>query len=54
MQVPFRVRLLGAFETSVILLVLAGQGTFLLSLLGSAAGVDVTPGISIAAAGSLA
>ena len=52
MQVPSRVRLLGAFEMSLILLVLVGQGTFLLALLGSAAGVDVTPGVSIAA-GSL-
>ena len=54
MQVPLRVRLLEAFETSLIILVLVGQGTFLLSLLGSAAGVDVTPGMSIAVAGSIA
>ena len=50
MKVPYRVRLLGAFETSLILLVLVGQGTFLLSLLGAAAGVDVTPGMSVATA----
>ncbi|MGZ8273379.1 MAG: hypothetical protein ACXWUM_05645 [Burkholderiaceae bacterium] len=52
MQAPYRVRLLRAFEASLILVVLAGQGTFLLSVL-SAAGVDVTPGISIATAGWL-
>ena len=54
MQAPYRVRLLGALETSLILLVLVGQGTFLLSVLGFAAGVDVTPGLSIATAGLLA
>ena len=54
MQALFRLRLLGAVETSLILLVLAGQGAFLLSLLGFAAGVDVTPGLSLATAGLLA
>jgi hypothetical protein len=50
MHVPYRDRLLGRFETSLTLLVLVGQGAILLSLLGYMAGVDVTPGISLAAA----
>lgn len=54
MRIPYRLRLLGAFETSLILLVLVGQTAFLLSLLGAAAGVDVTPGLSIAGSGSAA
>jgi|PlaIllAssembly_1097288.scaffolds.fasta_scaffold1325697_2 hypothetical protein len=54
MRLPFRLRLLGALETSLILVVLAGHSAFLLSLLGFAAGVDVTPGLSIAATGSAA
>ena len=48
MQVPYRVYLLGVFETSLILFVLLGHGAFLLSLLTTVAGVDVTPGIAAA------
>jgi|PlaIllAssembly_1097288.scaffolds.fasta_scaffold188552_2 hypothetical protein len=51
MHALYSIRLLSAFETSFILFVLAAQGTFLLSLLGLAAGVDVTPGSSLATAG---
>lgn len=54
MRFPYRLRLLSAFEVSLILLVLAGHSGFLLSLLGFAAGVDVTPGLSIAATGAAA
>lgn len=51
MHALYRIRLPGAFETSFILFVLAARGTVLLSLLGLAAGVDVTPGSSLATAG---
>jgi hypothetical protein len=54
MPAPYRVRLLDAFETSLTLLVLVGQGTVLLSVLGFAAGVDVTPGLTAATAGLFA
>ena len=54
MHASYRLRIVGAFESSLILFVLAGQGALLLSLLGFAAGVDVTPGMAIVAAGSAA
>ena len=54
MQVPYRVHLLGAIETSLILFVLLAHSAFLLSLLATAAGVDVTPGIAVATAARVA
>jgi hypothetical protein len=54
MPAPCLVRLPGAFETLPVLLVRACLGAFLLSALGFAAGVDVTPGMSVATAGLLA